>query len=105
MSKFINISRLLENVSKIGFSKKVLMASFITFRLSAKDYDILCCNLHEITQLVKSLTKELTEVCKQPPNQQKFGKQFANFLSRYRILLLLYCANHPAAVRVISNHR
>ncbi|XP_075243091.1 rho guanine nucleotide exchange factor 7-like isoform X3 [Convolutriloba macropyga] len=75
--------------------------------LSAKDYDILCCNLHEITQLVKSLTKELTEACRVASNsreQQKFGRQYCSFITRYRQLLLVYCANHPAAVRVISNH-
>ncbi|XP_063712631.1 rho guanine nucleotide exchange factor 7-like isoform X3 [Symsagittifera roscoffensis] len=81
--------------------------------LSAKDYDILCCNLHEITQLVKTLTKELTDACKlatssssSPSSQQggKFAKQMCSFLSRYRNLLVVYCANHPLALRVISNH-
>ncbi|XP_056347687.1 rho guanine nucleotide exchange factor 6 isoform X5 [Oenanthe melanoleuca] len=73
-------------------------------KLSAGDIAALLGNMEEISAFQQTLNQALEEVAKLPENQQRVGGCFMNLLPQFRSLYLAYCANHPSAVHVLTQH-
>nr|XP_013798465.1 PREDICTED: rho guanine nucleotide exchange factor 6 [Apteryx mantelli mantelli] len=74
-------------------------------KLSAVDSASLLGNVEEICAFQQTLNQALEEVAKLPENQQRVGGCFMNLMPQFRSLYLTYCANHPSAVNVLTQHR
>ncbi|KAM4768104.1 rho guanine nucleotide exchange factor 6 isoform 2-T2 [Cyanocitta cristata] len=73
-------------------------------KLSAGDIAALLGNMEEISAFQQTLNQALEEVAKLPENQQRVGGCFMNLMPQFRSLYLTYCANHPSAVNVLTQH-
>ncbi|KAI1234937.1 hypothetical protein IHE44_0003325 [Lamprotornis superbus] len=73
-------------------------------KLSAGDIAALLGNMEEISAFQQTLNQTLEEVAKLPENQQRVGGCFVNLMPQFRSLYLTYCANHPSAVNVLTQH-
>ncbi|XP_030904077.2 rho guanine nucleotide exchange factor 6 isoform X1 [Melopsittacus undulatus] len=73
-------------------------------KLSAVDIASLLGNMEEISAFQQTLNQALEEVAKLPENQQRVGGCFMNLMPQFRSLYLTYCANHPSAVNVLTQH-
>ncbi|XP_041252384.1 rho guanine nucleotide exchange factor 6 isoform X1 [Onychostruthus taczanowskii] len=73
-------------------------------KLSTGDIAALLGNMEEISAFQQTLNQALEEVAKLPENQQRVGGCFMNLLPQFRSLYLTYCANHPSAVNVLTQH-
>ncbi|KAM6413530.1 rho guanine nucleotide exchange factor 6 isoform 1-T1 [Rhynochetos jubatus] len=73
-------------------------------KLSAVDTASLLGNVEEISAFQQTLNQALEEVAKLPENQQRVGGCFMNLMPQFRSLYLTYCANHPSAVNVLTQH-
>ncbi|NXA45880.1 ARHG6 factor, partial [Nothocercus julius] len=73
-------------------------------KLSAVDIAALLGNVEEISAFQQTLNQALEEVAKLPENQQRVGGCFMNLMPQFRSLYLTYCANHPSAVSVLTQH-
>ncbi|NXW48931.1 ARHG6 factor, partial [Nyctiprogne leucopyga] len=73
-------------------------------KLSAVDIASLLGNVEEIAAFQQTLNQALEEVAKLPENQQRVGGCFMNLMPQFRSLYLTYCANHPSAVNVLTQH-
>ncbi|TRZ08066.1 hypothetical protein HGM15179_019042, partial [Zosterops borbonicus] len=73
-------------------------------KLSAGDIVALLGNVEEISAFQQTLNQALEEVAKLPENQQCVGSCFMNLMPQIRSLYLTYCANHPSAVNVLTQH-
>ncbi|XP_014740472.1 PREDICTED: rho guanine nucleotide exchange factor 6 isoform X3 [Sturnus vulgaris] len=73
-------------------------------KLSAGDIAALLGNMEEISAFQQTLNQALEEVAKLPENQQRVGGCFVNLMPQFRSLYLTYCANHPSAVNVLTQH-
>ncbi|NXJ28048.1 ARHG6 factor, partial [Dicrurus megarhynchus] len=73
-------------------------------KLSAGDIAALLGNMEEISAFQQTLNQALEEVAKLPENQQRVGGSFMNLMPQFRSLYLTYCANHPSAVNVLTQH-
>ncbi|XP_025938448.1 rho guanine nucleotide exchange factor 6 isoform X2 [Apteryx rowi] len=73
-------------------------------KLSAVDSASLLGNVEEICAFQQTLNQALEEVAKLPENQQRVGGCFMNLMPQFRSLYLTYCANHPSAVNVLTQH-
>ncbi|XP_066195322.1 rho guanine nucleotide exchange factor 6 isoform X2 [Sylvia atricapilla] len=73
-------------------------------KLSAGDIMALLGNMEEISAFQQTLNQALEEVAKLPENQQRVGGCFMSLMPQFRSLYLTYCANHPSAVNVLTQH-
>ncbi|XP_062358717.1 rho guanine nucleotide exchange factor 6 isoform X1 [Cinclus cinclus] len=73
-------------------------------KLSAGDIAALLGNMEEISAFQQTLNQALEEVAKLPENQQRVGGCFMNLMPQFHSLYLMYCANHPSAVNVLTQH-
>uniref|UniRef100_A0A8C5U7P4 Rac/Cdc42 guanine nucleotide exchange factor 6 n=1 Tax=Malurus cyaneus samueli TaxID=2593467 RepID=A0A8C5U7P4_9PASS len=73
-------------------------------KLSAGDIAALLGNMEEISAFQQTLNQALEEVAKLPENQQRVGGCFMNLMPQFHSLYLTYCANHPSAVNVLTQH-
>uniref|UniRef100_A0A8D2PZ34 Rac/Cdc42 guanine nucleotide exchange factor 6 n=1 Tax=Zosterops lateralis melanops TaxID=1220523 RepID=A0A8D2PZ34_ZOSLA len=73
-------------------------------KLSAGDIMALLGNMEEISAFQQTLNQALEEVAKLPENQQRVGGCLMNLMPQIRSLYLTYCANHPLAVNVLTQH-
>ncbi|XP_060612410.2 rho guanine nucleotide exchange factor 6 isoform X1 [Anolis sagrei] len=73
-------------------------------RLSAGDIALLLGNVDEICTFQQNLNQALEEIAKLPEHLQKVGGCFMNLMPQFRMLYLAYCANHPSAVNVLTQH-
>ncbi|NWS68940.1 ARHG6 factor, partial [Crotophaga sulcirostris] len=73
-------------------------------KLSAVDIASLLGNVEEISAFQQTLNQALEDVAKLPENQQRVGGCFMNLMPQFRSLYLTYCANHPSAVNVLTQH-
>uniref|UniRef100_A0A8C9MK44 Rac/Cdc42 guanine nucleotide exchange factor 6 n=1 Tax=Serinus canaria TaxID=9135 RepID=A0A8C9MK44_SERCA len=73
-------------------------------KLSTGDITALLGNMEEISAFQQTLNQALEEVAKLPENQQRVGGCFINLMPQFRSLYLTYCANHPSAVNVLTQH-
>ncbi|XP_039344084.1 rho guanine nucleotide exchange factor 6 isoform X3 [Mauremys reevesii] len=73
-------------------------------KLSVVDIASLLGNVEEICSFQLTLNQALEECAKLPENQQRVGGCFMNLMPQFRSLYLTYCANHPSAVNVLTQH-
>ncbi|KAM6180063.1 rho guanine nucleotide exchange factor 7 isoform 1-T1 [Erethizon dorsatum] len=73
-------------------------------KLSSANTSYLMGNLEEICSFQQVLVQSLEECTKSPEAQQRVGGCFLNLMPQMRTLYLAYCANHPSAVSVLTEH-
>nr|XP_020665985.1 rho guanine nucleotide exchange factor 6 [Pogona vitticeps] len=73
-------------------------------KLSAVDTASLLGNVDELSTFQQTLSQALEDCAKLPEHQQKVGGCFMNLMPQFRSLYLAYCANHPTAVNVLTQH-
>ncbi|XP_043928586.1 rho guanine nucleotide exchange factor 7 isoform X1 [Protopterus annectens] len=61
-------------------------------------------NLEEISSFQQMLVQSLEECIKLPETQQRVGGCFLNLMPQMKSLYVAYCANHPSAVNVLTEH-
>ncbi|XP_053515918.1 rho guanine nucleotide exchange factor 7 isoform X2 [Artibeus jamaicensis] len=73
-------------------------------KLSSANTSFLMGNLEEICSFQQVLVQSLEECTKLPETQQRVGGCFLNLMPQMKTLYLAYCANHPSAVNVLTEH-
>ncbi|KAL2770484.1 rho guanine nucleotide exchange factor 7 isoform l [Daubentonia madagascariensis] len=73
-------------------------------KLSSANTSYLMGNLEEICSFQQMLVQSLEECTKLPEAQQRVGGCFLNLMPQMKTLYLSYCANHPSAVNVLTEH-
>ncbi|XP_044236552.1 rho guanine nucleotide exchange factor 7 isoform X5 [Ursus arctos] len=73
-------------------------------KLSSTNTSYLMGNLEEICSFQQMLVQSLEECTKLPEAQQRVGGCFLNLMPQMKTLYLAYCANHPSAVNVLTEH-
>ncbi|XP_072482662.1 rho guanine nucleotide exchange factor 6 isoform X2 [Notamacropus eugenii] len=73
-------------------------------KLSAVEFASLLGNFEEVCTFQQTLCQALEECAKLPENQQKVGGCLMSLMPQFKNLYLTYCANHPSAVNVITQH-
>ncbi|XP_024204122.1 rho guanine nucleotide exchange factor 7 isoform X27 [Pan troglodytes] len=73
-------------------------------KLSSANISYLMGNLEEICSFQQMLVQSLEECTKLPEAQQRVGGCFLNLMPQMKTLYLTYCANHPSAVNVLTEH-
>ncbi|XP_035308090.1 rho guanine nucleotide exchange factor 7 isoform X4 [Cricetulus griseus] len=73
-------------------------------KLSSANTSYLLGNLEEISSFQQVLVQTLEECTKSPEAQQRVGGCFLSLMPQMRTLYLAYCANHPSAVGVLTEH-
>ncbi|XP_007664206.2 rho guanine nucleotide exchange factor 6 isoform X1 [Ornithorhynchus anatinus] len=73
-------------------------------KLSPVEFTSLLGNFEEIGTFQQTLCQTLEECAKVPENQQKVGGCLMNLMPQFKSLYLTYCANHPSAVNVLTQH-
>ncbi|XP_077589257.1 rho guanine nucleotide exchange factor 6 [Stigmatopora nigra] len=73
-------------------------------KLSNADSAILCGNLEEILTFQQNLCVSLEECTKVPEGQQRLAGCFLNVMCQIKSLYLAYCASHPSAVCILTDH-
>ncbi|XP_037384579.1 rho guanine nucleotide exchange factor 7 isoform X3 [Talpa occidentalis] len=73
-------------------------------KLSSTNTSYLMGNLEEICSFQQILVQSLEECTKSPEAQQRVGGCFLNLMPQMKTLYLAYCANHPSAVGVLTEH-
>uniref|UniRef100_A0A7M4FW40 Rac/Cdc42 guanine nucleotide exchange factor 6 n=1 Tax=Crocodylus porosus TaxID=8502 RepID=A0A7M4FW40_CROPO len=58
----------------------------------------------ELQSLLGTYLRPLQSYDKLPENQQRVGGCFMHLMPQFRALYLTYCANHPSAVNVLTQH-
>ncbi|XP_075774669.1 rho guanine nucleotide exchange factor 7 isoform X1 [Pelodiscus sinensis] len=76
----------------------------VSEKLSSANTSYLMGNLEEISSYQQMLVQSLEECTKLPETQQRVGGCFLNLMSQMKNLYLAYCANHPSAVNVLTEH-
>ncbi|XP_006881886.1 PREDICTED: rho guanine nucleotide exchange factor 6 [Elephantulus edwardii] len=72
--------------------------------LSTVEFTSLLGNFEEICTFQQTLCQALEECSKLPENQHKIGGCLLNLMSHFKSMYLAYCANHPSAVNVLTQH-
>ncbi|XP_039569996.1 rho guanine nucleotide exchange factor 7 isoform X3 [Passer montanus] len=73
-------------------------------KLTSTNTSYLMGNLEEISSFQQMLVQSLEECTKLPEAQQRVGGCFLNLMPQMKSLYLTYCANHPSAVNVLTEH-
>ncbi|XP_017672788.1 PREDICTED: rho guanine nucleotide exchange factor 7 [Lepidothrix coronata] len=73
-------------------------------KLTLANTSYLMGNLEEISSFQQMLVQSLEECTKLPEAQQRVGGCFLNLMPQMKSLYLTYCANHPSAVNVLTEH-
>uniref|UniRef100_A0A8C5PA67 Rho guanine nucleotide exchange factor 7 n=1 Tax=Leptobrachium leishanense TaxID=445787 RepID=A0A8C5PA67_9ANUR len=73
-------------------------------KLSPTSSSYLIGNLEEICSFQQLLVQSLEECTKLPEGQQRVGGCFMSLMPQMKNLYLAYCANHPSAVNVLTQH-
>uniref|UniRef100_A0A663N2R9 Rho guanine nucleotide exchange factor 7 n=1 Tax=Athene cunicularia TaxID=194338 RepID=A0A663N2R9_ATHCN len=73
-------------------------------KLNTANTSYLMGNLEEISSFQQMLVQSLEECTKLPEAQQRVGGCFLNLMPQMKSLYLAYCANHPSAVNVLTEH-
>lgn len=76
----------------------------VSEKLNVTNTSYLLGNLEEICSFQQMLVQSLEECTKLPEAQQRVGGCFLNLMSQMKSLYLAYCANHPSAVNVLTQH-
>ncbi|XP_064206712.1 rho guanine nucleotide exchange factor 6 isoform X3 [Anguilla rostrata] len=73
-------------------------------RLSSADSSSLMGNLEDILTFQQGLCVALEECTKVAEAQQRLGGCYLNLMCQIKMLYLSYCASHPSAVCVLTDH-
>ncbi|XP_069492868.1 rho guanine nucleotide exchange factor 7 isoform X2 [Ambystoma mexicanum] len=76
----------------------------VSEKLNSTNTSYLLGNLEDILSFQQTLVQSLEECTKLPEAQQRVGGCFLNLMSQMKSLYLAYCANHPSAVNVLTQH-
>ncbi|XP_058905564.1 rho guanine nucleotide exchange factor 6 isoform X2 [Kogia breviceps] len=72
--------------------------------LSTVEFTSLLGNFEEVCTFQQTLCQALEECSKLPENQHKVGGCLLNLMPHFKSVYLAYCANHPSAVNVLTQH-
>nr|XP_044619308.1 rho guanine nucleotide exchange factor 6 isoform X1 [Equus asinus] len=72
--------------------------------LSSVEFTSLLGNFEEVCTFQQTLCQALEECSKFPENQHKVGGCLLNLMPHFKSMYLAYCANHPSAVNVLTQH-
>ncbi|XP_045144275.1 rho guanine nucleotide exchange factor 6 isoform X3 [Echinops telfairi] len=72
--------------------------------LSTVEFTALLGNFEEICTFQQTLCQALEDCSKFPENQHKVGGCLLNLMPHFKSMYLAYCANHPSAVNVLTQH-
>ncbi|XP_059993441.1 rho guanine nucleotide exchange factor 6 isoform X3 [Lagenorhynchus albirostris] len=72
--------------------------------LSTVEFTSLLGNFEEVCTFQQTLCQALEECSKFPENQHKVGGCLLNLMPHFKSVYLAYCANHPSAVNVLTQH-
>ncbi|XP_011739200.1 rho guanine nucleotide exchange factor 6 isoform X4 [Macaca nemestrina] len=72
--------------------------------LSTVEVTSLLGNFEEVCTFQQTLCQALEECSKFPENQQKVGGCLLSLMPHFKSMYLAYCANHPSAVNVLTQH-
>ncbi|XP_023054646.1 rho guanine nucleotide exchange factor 6 isoform X1 [Piliocolobus tephrosceles] len=72
--------------------------------LSTVEVMSLLGNFEEVCTFQQTLCQALEECSKFPENQQKVGGCLLSLMPHFKSMYLAYCANHPSAVNVLTQH-
>ncbi|XP_031218208.1 rho guanine nucleotide exchange factor 6 isoform X4 [Mastomys coucha] len=72
--------------------------------LSTVEFTCLLGNFEEVCSFQQTLCQALEECAKFPENQHKVGGCLLNLMPHFKSMYLAYCANHPSAVNVLTQH-
>ncbi|XP_055293917.1 rho guanine nucleotide exchange factor 6 isoform X6 [Moschus berezovskii] len=72
--------------------------------LSTVEVTSLLGNFEEICTFQQTLCQALEECSKFPENQHKVGGCLLSLMPHFKSMYLAYCANHPSAVNVLTQH-
>ncbi|XP_044140812.1 rho guanine nucleotide exchange factor 7 isoform X2 [Bufo gargarizans] len=73
-------------------------------KLSPTSVSYLMGNLEEICAFQQLLVQSLEDCTKLPEGQQRVGGCFMSLMNQMKSLYMAYCANHPSAVNVLTQH-
>ncbi|XP_043316091.1 rho guanine nucleotide exchange factor 6 isoform X4 [Cervus elaphus] len=72
--------------------------------LSSVEFTSLLGNFEEVCTFQQTLCQALEECSKFPENQHKVGGCLLSLMPHFKSMYLAYCANHPSAVNVLTQH-
>nr|XP_044996115.1 rho guanine nucleotide exchange factor 6 isoform X2 [Jaculus jaculus] len=72
--------------------------------LSTVEFSCLLGNFEEVCTFQQTLCQALEDCSKFPENQHKVGGCLLNLMPHFKSTYLAYCANHPSAVNVLTQH-
>ncbi|XP_073520481.1 rho guanine nucleotide exchange factor 7 isoform X4 [Phyllobates terribilis] len=73
-------------------------------KLNLTSISYLMGNLEEICAFQQLLVQTLEDCTKLPEGQQRVGGCFMSLMNQMKSLYMAYCANHPSAVNVLTQH-
>ncbi|XP_066435861.1 rho guanine nucleotide exchange factor 7 isoform X2 [Eleutherodactylus coqui] len=73
-------------------------------KMSLTSISYLMGNLEEICAFQQLLVQSLEDCTKLPEGQQRVGGCFTSLMNQMKNLYMSYCANHPSAVNVLTQH-
>ncbi|XP_019277054.2 rho guanine nucleotide exchange factor 6 isoform X4 [Panthera pardus] len=85
-------------------SKLLHLPRTIILCLSTVEFTSLLGNFEEVCSFQQTLCQALEECSKFPENQHKVGGCLLNLMPHFKSMYLAYCANHPSAVNVLTQH-
>ncbi|XP_036687678.1 rho guanine nucleotide exchange factor 7 isoform X5 [Balaenoptera musculus] len=103
------LQNILETENEYSKELQTVLSTYLrplqtTEKLSSANTSYLMGNLEEICSFQQMLVQSLEECTKMPEAQQRVGGCFLNLMPQMKTLYLAYCANHPSAVSVLTEH-
>ncbi|XP_066872967.1 rho guanine nucleotide exchange factor 7 isoform X3 [Kogia breviceps] len=103
------LQNILETENEYSKELQTVLSTYLrplqtTEKLSSANTSYLMGNLEEICSFQQMLVQSLEECTKMPEAQQRVGGCFVNLMPQMKTLYLAYCANHPSAVSVLTEH-
>ncbi|KAG7467198.1 hypothetical protein MATL_G00150880 [Megalops atlanticus] len=103
------LQNILETETEYSKELQNLLSNYLrslqpTEKLSASGIALLLGNLEEISTFQQMLVQSLEECTKLPEAHQRIGGFFLNHIPQMKSLYVAYCANHPSAVSVLTEH-
>uniref|UniRef100_A0A4X2LC85 Rac/Cdc42 guanine nucleotide exchange factor 6 n=1 Tax=Vombatus ursinus TaxID=29139 RepID=A0A4X2LC85_VOMUR len=92
------------SVVSLQIVSQTLIRHLFPSRLSTVEFASLLGNFEEVCTFQQTLCQALEECAKLPESQQKVGGCLMSLMPQFKSLYLTYCANHPSAVNVITQH-
>ncbi|XP_035250108.1 rho guanine nucleotide exchange factor 7-like isoform X1 [Anguilla anguilla] len=103
------LQNILETETEYSKELQNLLSNYLrslqsTEKLSMSDIAHLLGNLEEISTFQQMLVQSLEECTKLPEAQQRVGGFFLSLMPQMKGLYVAYCANHPSAVSILTEH-